>query len=84
MCKVCQTPYQVEAKAHAWSQLSVAITPRHWFQTVSLVVIMCGSIGGACAVIKFFDDSGIRLLAVSVALLIVYICCRYEKRLSLT
>jgi hypothetical protein len=76
ICKVCQTPYQVETKARSWSQINVAITPWHWAQTAGLVLLMCGSVGGACAIIKFYEDSGIRLLAVSVALLIVYICCR--------
>ncbi|XP_046643951.1 uncharacterized protein LOC124329049 isoform X1 [Daphnia pulicaria] len=77
ICKVCQTPYQVETKARSWSQINVAITPWHWAQTAGLVLLMCGSVGGACAIIKFYEDSGIRLLAVSVALLIVYICCRF-------
>ena len=54
----------------------MAITPMHWAQTAGLVLLMSSSIGGACAIIKFYEDSGIRLLAVSVALLIVYICCR--------
>ncbi|XP_032778881.2 uncharacterized protein LOC116917499 isoform X2 [Daphnia magna] len=77
ICKVCQTPYQVETKARSWSQINVAITPWHWAQTAGLVLLMCGSVGGACAIIKIYEDSGIRLLAVSVALLIVYICCRF-------
>jgi len=73
---VCQTPYQVEAKSHAWSQIKVAITPMHWFQTAGLILIICGSIAGAAVVIKLYQDSGIRLLAVGGALLIVYVCCR--------
>lgn len=54
----------------------MAITPWHWAQTAALVCLMCGAIGGACAVIKIYEDSGIRLLAVGIALLIVYVCCR--------
>jgi von Hippel-Lindau disease tumor supressor len=76
LCKVCQTPYQVEKKQRIWSQLNVAITPRHWIQTVALVIIMCGAIAGASVVIQYYHDSGIRMLAVGVALLIVYVCFR--------
>ena len=61
----------------------MAITPMHWAQTAGLVLLMSSSIGGACAIIKFYEDSGIRLLAVSVALLIVYICCRWVFYYSL-
>lgn len=77
ICKVCQTPYQVEEKGHAWSQIGIAVTPWHWVQTAGLIFIMCGSIAGASVVIKLFTDSGIRLLAVGGALLVVYVCCRF-------
>jgi len=77
MCKVCQTPYQVEKKLRLWSQLNVAITPRHWLQTVAIICVMCSAIGGASAVIQIYQDSGIRMLSVGVALLIVYVCFRF-------
>ena len=76
LCKVCQTPYTVEQKTRLWSQLSVAITPRHWIQTVFIVATMAAAIAGASVVIQFYSDSGLRLLAVGVALLIVYVCFR--------
>lgn len=77
LCKVCQTPYTVEKKTRLWSQLSVAITPRHWIQTVFIVATMAAAIAGASVVIQFYSDSGIRMLAVGVALLIVYVCFRF-------
>jgi len=77
ICKVCQTSYQVETKTKAWSQLNLALSPRHRIQIAGLVAVMCAAIGGAITVIKFYQDSGLRLLAVGVALLIVYICCRF-------
>jgi len=77
VCKVCQIPYQVEKKTQAWTQLSLALTPRHRIQIAGLVLVMCAAIGGAITVIKLYQDSGLRLLAVGLALLIVYICCRF-------
>lgn len=77
ICKVCQTAYQVEKKTQVWSQLNSALSSRQRIQMVGLIMVIWGAIGGAITIIKLYQDSGLRLLAVGVALLIVYICCRF-------
>jgi len=77
ICKVCQTAYQVEKKTQVWSQLNSALSLRQRIQMVGLIMVIWGAIGGAITIIKLYQDSGLRLLAVGVALLIVYICCRF-------
>ena len=75
-CKVCSAPYMVE-KGSQFS-LSHGFTPRQWLQTASLVTMMCMSLGGSWAVIQLYSEPWIRMLAVGIALLIQYLCLRYD------
>ena len=76
-CKVCSVAYMVE-KGSQFS-LSHGFTPRQWLQTATTVTIMCVTLGAAWALIQLYSEPWIRMLAVSIGLLIQYICLRYES-----
>ena len=78
-CKVCSVAYMVE-KGSQFS-LSHGFTPRQWLQTATTVTIMCVTLGAAWALIQLYSEPWIRMLAVSIGLLIQYICLRYESYL---
>jgi len=73
-CKVCSVAYMVE-KGSQFS-LSHGFTPRQWLQTATTVTIMCVTLGAAWALIQLYSEPWIRMLAVSIGLLIQYICLR--------
>jgi len=73
-CKVCSVAYMVE-KGSQFS-LSHGFTPRQWLQTATTVTIMCLTLGAAWALIQLYSQPWIRMLAVSIGLLIQYICLR--------
>jgi len=73
-CKVCSVAYMVE-KGSQFS-LSHGFTPRQWLQTATTVTIMCVTLGAAWALIQLYTQPWIRMLAVSIGLLIQYICLR--------
>merc|ERR1719412_1806354 len=73
-CKVCSVAYMVE-KGSQFS-LSHGFTPRQWLQTATTVTIMCVTLGAAWALIQLYTEPWIRMLAVSIGLLIQYICLR--------
>ena len=51
-------------------------SPRQWLQTATTVTIMCLTLGAAWALIQLYSQPWIRMLAVSIGLLIQYICLR--------
>lgn len=73
-CKVCAAPYMVE-KGSQFS-LSHGFTPRQWLQTASVVTLMCITLGAAWAIVQLYSQPWIRMLAVSLGLLIQYVCLR--------
>lgn len=73
-CKVCAAPYMVE-KGSQFS-LSHGFTPRQWLQTASVVTAMCITLGAAWAIVQLYSQPWIRMLAVSLGLLIQYVCLR--------
>jgi von Hippel-Lindau disease tumor supressor len=74
-CKVCGTLYNVEhASRLDWQN---SLTPRHWLQTIGIVVTMCASSAAAWILIQLVEDPIIRMLAAGAALLIMYVCIRY-------
>jgi len=73
-CKVCAAPYMVE-KGSQFS-LSHGFTPRQWLQTASVVTVMCITLGAAWAIVQLYSQPWIRMLAVSLGLLIQYVCLR--------
>ena len=58
--------------------LSHGFTPRQWLQTASVVTVMCITLGAAWAIVQLYSLAWIRMLAVSVGLLIQYVCLRYN------
>ena len=50
-----------------------------WLHTASLVTLMCLTLGGCWATIQLYSEPWIRMLAVSISLLIQYICLRQVK-----
>eukprot|EP00095_Tigriopus_kingsejongensis_P002985 maker-scaffold849_size89187-snap-gene-0.18 protein:Tk02985 transcript:maker-scaffold849_size89187-snap-gene-0.18-mRNA-1 annotation:"PREDICTED: uncharacterized protein LOC100118313 isoform X2" len=81
-CKVCNMNYNVE-KGSQFS-LSQGFTPRHWIQTLSIVTLMCLSIGGSWTLIQLYSEPWVKMLAVGTALLIQYICLRFLGLNTLT
>lgn len=57
--------------------LSHGFTPRQWLQTASVVTAMCITLGAAWAIVQLYSQPWIRMLAVSLGLLIQYVCLRY-------
>lgn len=78
-CKVCGAEYELE-KSRAW-WIGQGFTARHWFQTATLVTVMCGTIAGTWAIVQMYEDAYIRSLAAGVTLLIIYVCLRLELTL---
>ncbi|XP_011501052.1 PREDICTED: uncharacterized protein LOC105364741 [Ceratosolen solmsi marchali] len=74
-CKICGTLYNVEhASRLDWQN---SLTPRHWLQTIGIVVTMCASSAAAWILIQLVEDPIIRMLAAGAALLIMYVCIRF-------
>ncbi|XP_063982222.1 uncharacterized protein LOC135165145 [Diachasmimorpha longicaudata] len=74
-CKVCGSKYNVEhASRLDWQH---SLTPRHWLQTIAIVMTMCGASAGAWILIQLVEGPIIRMLAAGAALLILYVCIRF-------
>ncbi|XP_044727267.1 uncharacterized protein LOC123290945 isoform X2 [Chrysoperla carnea] len=74
-CKVCGTRYEVEhSRRLDWER---GFTPQHWLATFAIVSLMCISVAGAWIVVQFFEGSYVRILSISIAMLIVYLCIRF-------
>lgn len=73
-CKVCKELYELE-RGQAW--LPAGFTLTSWLYTASIVTVMCASAAGAWIIIHMYEDSGVRMLTVGIALLIQYICLKF-------
>lgn len=73
-CKVCKAQYELE-RGQPW--LPAGFTLTSWLYTASIVTMMCASAAGAWTVIQLFDDPGLRMLAVGLALLVEYVCLKF-------
>ncbi|XP_018579999.1 uncharacterized protein LOC108917739 [Anoplophora glabripennis] len=73
-CKVCKYEYDICRSSEVkWDR---GFTAHHWGSTAVIVTCMCVTVAGAWIVIQLFNNSYIRMLSASVALLVVYICIR--------
>ena len=73
-CKVCKQPYDVHNTTRLdWEK---GFTAQHWGSTAVIVTCLCVAVAGAWIVIQLFEDSYIRILSASVALLVIYICIK--------
>lgn len=81
ICKVCGTEYNVEhAQRLDWQN---SLTTRHWLQTFGIVTTMCGSSAAAWIIIQSVEGPIIRMLSVSAALLVIYVCIRCVLKINL-
>ncbi|XP_044744663.1 uncharacterized protein LOC123306635 [Coccinella septempunctata] len=73
-CKVCNYPYEVASTSKLdWER---GFTPQHWGCTAVIVTCLCLVVAGAWITIQLYDNSYIRMMSASFALLVVYICIR--------
>lgn len=73
-CKVCNCPYDVRSSARLdWER---GFTAHHWGSTAVIVTCLCVAVAVAWIIIQLFEDSYIRMLSASVALLVIYICIK--------
>lgn len=73
-CKVCKEPYDVRTTTRLdWER---GFTSQHWGSTAVIVTCLCVTVAGAWIVIQLFEDSYIRMLSASAALLIIYVCIK--------
>ncbi|GJQ81385.1 hypothetical protein Trydic_g18251 [Trypoxylus dichotomus] len=74
-CKVCKEPYDVRTSARLdWER---GFTAHHWGSTAVIVTCLCVAVAGAWIVIQLFEDSYIRMLSASAALLVIYVCIKF-------
>lgn len=73
-CKVCRCFYKVEESTRLdWDK---CFTAQHWLSTIAIVSLMCVSLVGAWIAVQLYDGSYVRILSLSFAMLVVYICIR--------
>lgn len=73
-CKVCNYEYEIyQNNELKWDK---AFTAKHWGSTAVIVTCICMTVACAWIVIQLYDNSYIRMLAASVALIVIYICIR--------
>lgn len=73
-CKVCKFEYEIYSSNKLdWDR---GFTARHWGSTAVIVTCLCVSVAVAWIIIQVYENSYIRMLSASVALLIVYICIK--------
>lgn len=74
-CKVCNTQYDVRSTSRLdWEK---GFTAHHWGSTVVIVTCLCAAVAVSWIIIQVFEDSYIRMLSASVALLIIYVCIKF-------
>ncbi|XP_076347586.1 uncharacterized protein LOC143245293 isoform X1 [Tachypleus tridentatus] len=73
-CKVCNDQYNLE-QGTVW--LPQGLTSRQWLQTITIGTLMGGCVGGACIVVRTFDNVPVHTASVGGALLIVLVCFRF-------
>lgn len=74
-CKVCNTQYDVRSSSRLdWEK---GFSAHHWGSTVVIVTCLCAAVAVSWIIIQVFEDSYIRMLSASVALLIIYVCIKF-------
>ncbi|KAK9873894.1 hypothetical protein WA026_002246 [Henosepilachna vigintioctopunctata] len=74
-CKVCNYAYEVGSTSKLdWER---GFTAQHWGCTAAIVTCLCLVVAGAWISIQLYDNSYVRMLSASSALLVVYICIRF-------
>ncbi|XP_060536212.1 uncharacterized protein LOC132708106 [Cylas formicarius] len=74
-CKVCKYEYDICRNSELkWDK---GFTAKHWGSTAVIVTCMCVTIACAWIVIQLYANSYIRMLAASIALIVIYICIRF-------
>ncbi|CAG0900725.1 unnamed protein product [Darwinula stevensoni] len=76
-CRVCDTPYQLEWGAGSAFRGAFPMKRRHWVHTTLLTMVMCVAGIGAWAAFQVQASTGIKLLAVGLALVVHYLCVRF-------
>ncbi|XP_022902573.2 uncharacterized protein [Onthophagus taurus] len=81
-CKVCKQPYDVHCTTRLdWEK---GFTAQHWGSTAVIVTVLCVTVAGAWIVIQLFENSYIRIIAASIALLIIYVCIKFLGQNTVT
>lgn len=75
-CKVCNELYRVQT-GQVW--LPSGLTTTHWFRSAAILSVMCSTAAGTCLVIKMFEPMYVRTISVGCAILVEYVCLRYEN-----
>ncbi|ENN71778.1 uncharacterized protein LOC109543800 isoform X2 [Dendroctonus ponderosae] len=74
-CKVCNYEYEIcQNNELKWDK---GFTAKHWGSTAVIVTCICMTIACAWIVIQLYDNSYIRMVAASVAVIIIYVCIRF-------
>ncbi|KAL3286984.1 hypothetical protein HHI36_001470 [Cryptolaemus montrouzieri] len=74
-CKVCNYAYEVASTSKLdWER---GFTPQHWGCTAVIVTCLCLVVAGVWITIQLYDNSYIRMMSASFALLVVYVCIRF-------
>ncbi|XP_018334563.1 uncharacterized protein LOC108743488 [Agrilus planipennis] len=74
-CKVCNCPYNVETTTKIdWER---GFTAEHWGSTALFVTCLSLAVAGAWITIQLVEDSYIRMISASIALMIIYVCIRF-------
>lgn len=73
-CKVCNYPYDVNSSSRLdWEK---AFTAQHWGSTAVIVTCFCAAITVTWIVVQLSEDSYVRMVCASMALIVVYICIK--------
>ncbi|CAH1365154.1 hypothetical protein MTP99_001446 [Tenebrio molitor] len=81
-CKVCNYEYEVCSTTKLdWER---GFTSKHWGCNAVVVTCLCVVVAVAWIVIQLYDNSYIRMLSASVALLVIYICIKFLGQTTLS
>ncbi|XP_044265309.1 uncharacterized protein LOC123011759 [Tribolium madens] len=81
-CKVCNYEYEVCSTTKLdWER---GFTSKHWGCNAVVVTCLCVVVAVAWIIIQLYDNSYIRMLSASVALLVIYICIKFLGQTTLS
>ncbi|RZC40517.1 uncharacterized protein BDFB_005832, partial [Asbolus verrucosus] len=81
-CKVCNYEYDVCSTTKLdWER---GFTSRHWGSNAVVITCLCVVVAVAWIIIQLFDNSYIRMLSASVALLVIYVCIKFLGQTTLS
>ena len=73
-CKVCNYEYDVCSTTKLdWER---GFTSKHWGCNAVVITCLCVVVAVAWIIIQLYDNSYIRMLSASVALLVIYVCIK--------